>query len=197
MKGSLRTLWNPQWLRFGTEAITMSSGFGSWCWRGLFHWGCHEGWTSSWRLGPAACCLPVSPHVRVCFFVSRWLSRSPLPAALSLSVYTCLSPAGLPQQASPQSVRQIAVGLNSASAGLGYRVRPWELPPAVAAQGLVCADSSFSWKWAKLQVEENNMKKEGKRKGIKGEEFKKSGGSLPSLLVELLCHKLECVGQYG
>lgn len=29
MKGSLRSPWNPQWLRFGTEAIKMSSGFGS------------------------------------------------------------------------------------------------------------------------------------------------------------------------
>ena len=51
-----------------------------------------------------------------------------------------------------------------------------------------------------VQVEKGlweGVKKEGKRKGIKGEEFKKSGGSLPSLLVELLCHKLECVGQYG
>lgn len=92
--------------------------------------------------GLAACCLPVLPRMLVCFLLSGWLSRPLLPAAVclltSISVQQgCLRPL------LHQSDQTDCCGARRCLCRAGLDGCSWEPRSAVAAKGLVCADSAF------------------------------------------------------
>lgn len=157
-------LWNPQWLRFGTEAIKMSSGFGSlvlaWTIPLGLPWGLNllmrcRAWL------PAVFQSPLLGRLLLCV----WLALT-LPTPCSpLSVYIRLSPAGLLQQAAPPVRPDRLLWAELCLCWVGVEGVLMGTARCCGAQGLGRADSAFlevsnNWGWRRAIWEKKGKGKE-------------------------------------